>query len=108
VVCLGSGDVEVKLSCTHIMLILPPFPQKDDKVWCIKCDMPRKVIWVKQWKVRCTMCRYARTSGSDKTLSLRRAQDHFDKTGHTLKVGRYGELKITVGHNDTTQSSLEL
>jgi hypothetical protein len=68
--------------------------------------MPRSVTHTKEWYARCTTCIYARFTGASGPNAFSLATKHFHKTGHSVKVGKYGTVDVTVGHDDVTQSSL--
>jgi hypothetical protein len=104
---MPSG-IEIRLVCGHMILLMPPLPHVGDNVWCTRCDMPREVQITKEWYVRCNVCIYARFTGASQPLAMTKATAHFRKTGHKLRVGRYGTVDVTVGHDDVTESCLNL
>jgi hypothetical protein len=90
-----------------MLLLMPPLPHVGDNLWCRRCDMPREVEMTKEWYVKCKTCIFARFTGASKALASSKATAHFRKTGHSLRVGRYGTPDVTVGHDEATESYLD-
>jgi len=104
---MASG-INIHLRCGHVVLLFLPIPHVGDSIWCTKCDVPREVIHTEEWFTRCQKCRYSRFAGNSESLAKTMATRHWRKTGHTTNYGRYPSDPITVGHDDVTESSLDV
>jgi hypothetical protein len=98
--------IECRLTCNHIFLAKTPLPYIDDKVWCGRCDTWRRVILVKEWIVKCTVCKYGKHCGASRSIAERLAKQHLNRTGHAVKIKFPGKAAITVSHEEVTESSL--
>jgi hypothetical protein len=102
-----SQPVSTLFSCGHRKLFIV-LPHLLEKHWCQDCDMPRIVVVVEEYQVRCTVCRYGRFCGANLDAVFILASRHFAERGHICKYRQGRKKWRTVSDETVTQSELEI
>lgn len=74
------------LDCRHEARFLPPWPNIDDEILCIRCQAPARVDKVQVYWT-CTDCRHSEFNGLAKvTNEVQATRHHFKYPDHTIQL----------------------